>query len=267
MMQLYPRLPLPRARAMCVRYHGVSSENLRDLVKPSFEGARFAPTGGARVSMQELMVFKRRIEEVALAGGWPADSLAGRQHFDREVASWLGDLSLPPGEEVLRAETWAWFAVQLTPHIVRWRFAGADGATPIERFAGSVQRNTIGRLWLRGWVLDQGEAHPERWSLAQEISEDAAVAILERTTVASQHRVARMIAHAWLVVRSEGVRDPDGLLREAIKRIRVQAVARDFSVVDDEALSMIIRDAFALTLATRESEVVRSGAASNRDPL
>jgi hypothetical protein len=227
------------------------------LVAPTLEGARFAPTGGTRVTLQELLGFRAHLDELAVAAGWPGDRLSGRQRFDREVAIWLGDLSLPPGE-MLRAETWSWFTVHLVPHLVRWRFPGVRGTTSIERFVGPIQRNLLGRLWLRAWVLDQGEASPERWSLARAMSEDAAVAILERTTLASDHRIARAIATRWLAAKSGDVREVEGLLREAIKRIRVLAVVRNLSVLNDEALAFAVGAAFDEALATRASGMVSS---------
>jgi len=216
------------------------------------------------VSLRELLGFRSQLDALAAGAGWPGESQTGRQQFDREVATWLGGLSLPPGE-MLRAETWTWFTVHLVPHLVRWRFPGAAGATSIERFAGPIQRNLLGRLWLRGWVLDQGETSPERWSLARAMSEDAAVAILERTTLASDHRIARAIATRWLHAKTEGVREADGLLREAIKRVRVLAVVRNLSVLNDEALAFAIRTSFEEALATRANEVLPSSITPQAD--
>lgn len=265
-MLLYPRLPLPRARVLCAPLIGLTSEALRFSVAPTLDGARFAPTGGARVSLPELLTYRARLDELAVEAGWPYDSQAGRQRFDRSVAAWLGSVSFPPGE-MLRAETWSWFTVHLVPHLVRWRFPGPVGmGTSVERFAGPIQRNLLGRLWFRGWVLDQGEASPERWSLAQAISEDAAVAILERTSLASDHRIARAIAARWFAARSNPSHNADSLLREAIKGIRVLAVVRDLSLLNDEALSVIVQSAFDAALATRGAEMLSPSVTPERDP-
>ena len=265
-MLLYPRLSLPRARALCAPLIGLPCEALRISATPTLDGARFAPTGGARVSLPELLTYRSRLDELAMEAGWPNDNPAARQRFDRSVAAWLGSVSFPPGE-MLRAETWSWFTIHLVPYLVRWRFPGHAGmATSIERFAGPIQRNLLGRLWFRGWVLDQGEANPERWSLAQAISEDASVAILERTSLASDHRVARAIAARWLAARADPSHDADGLLREAIKGIRVLAVVRDLSVLNDEALTSIIQSAFDAALATRSGEMLSPSVIPERDP-
>jgi hypothetical protein len=187
------------------------------------------------VTEPELLALRGELDRIADAAGFPAGSSVGRQDFDRGAAAFLGRAGLPAGE-MLRAETWTWIAVYLVPHLVQWRFGGSDARTTLERYAGSLQRNTIGRLWFRAWVFDGGEANGERWALVNGLPEDATVAILERTRIASDHRLARELARRWLPLRADRTLKSEDVLREAAKGIRVLAVVRELNALDDQAL-------------------------------
>jgi hypothetical protein len=234
-MRLYPRLPLAHASALASSFDGVSAEDLRRRHVPHLEGQRFAPTGGGRVTEPEMLALRRELDRIADAAGFPVDSVTARQEFDRRAAAFLGAAGLPSGE-MLRAETWAWVTVCLVPHLVQWRFGGSSAGATLERFAGSLQRNTIGRLWFRAWVFDGGDASAERWALVNSLPEDATVAILERTRIASDHRLARELALRWVARRGDRSVKSEDVLREAAKRIRVLALVRELGALDEREL-------------------------------
>jgi hypothetical protein len=250
-MRLYPRLHLSHASALASAFDGIDPAVLRAQCPPGVSGQRFAPTGGRRVADSELHSLRRALDGAADAAGFPSRTLTARQVFDRQVAKLLGEARLPPGE-MLRAETWAWIAVHLVPHLVQWRFGGTDAITASERFAGSVQRNAIGRLWLRAWVFDRGLEHPGRFDLVDLLTEDASVAILERTTIASDHRLAQRLAEHWLKRREEARTNAEDLLREAAKRIRVLAVVQELAVLEDGEIDSAIDDILDDTAAALE---------------
>lgn len=238
-MQLYPRLHLSNAGALASTFDGIEPTVLRRRQPPALSGQRFAPTGGHRVTEVELRRLRQGLDSIADAAGFPADTLTARQQFDREAAGLLGREELPPGE-MLRPETWAWIAVHLVPHLVQWRFGARDGRTTTERFAGSLQRNAIGRLWFRAWVFDRGQEHNSRFELIGQLTEDACVAILERTTIASDHRLAKLLVDHWLRRKSEEQAGAEELLREAAKRIRVLAVVQELSVLDSNEVELAV---------------------------
>lgn len=252
-MDLFPRLALPRARALAARYSGAKPERLRSTLQVAFDGARFAPTGGTRVTRSKLEAVRGEIETIADGAGWPRPDVAARRQFDREVVDYLGQCGWPPGE-MLRPEVWAWITVHLVPHVVAWRFGRADNTVALERFAGALQRNALGRLWLRAWVFDRGAAALDRWLLARVLSEDAAVAILERTALASDHRFACAIAHQWNLYREAGVSGLEGVLRAAMKRLRIAAVVQDTMALESDSLALLVRDAFEAALKVSASD-------------
>lgn len=239
-MQRMPRLHLAMAQSVVSRLPMTLTE-LEGLPLPEMEACRFAPTGGPKATRHELISLREALWTDARAAGYPGNTLAARQSFDRTVAQRLAQYGLPKGE-MLRADVWAWLSIHLAAALVAWRFPG-ERAAPTKRFAGIVQRNTLGRLWLRGMVFDRGTGHPARWELVDTISEDAAVGILERTGISSDWRLARAIGERWLKSRTRGEK-ADHLLREAIKRIGVEVAMRETGALDDDDLDGIVDACF-----------------------
>lgn len=249
-MQLYPRISLPRARTLLATQPVRSLDQLRQAPLPSFDGAQFAPTGGNRVSLGRLVTIRTKVDEILDEVGFPDSTLPARQSFDRQVIVYFSGLALPAAE-MLRAEVWAWIAIRLVPHAVTWRFLGRDGSVSAERFAGSIHRNALGRLWLRSWVLDD-ESDESRHLLATAVTEDAAVALLERASLAADHRLARTIVRCWLEWQRGGTTDLEGLLRGAMKRIRVSVAITEPLGMTDSCLLDLVQSAFVREHRSRD---------------
>lgn len=249
-MQLYPRLSLPHARTILAARPVESPERLRQAPLPVLDGAHFAPTGGNRVPLAALLEIRRTVDAILDDVGFPATSLPARQRFDRDLIVYFSRLALPT-VEMLRAEVWAWIAVRLAPHAVAWRFQGRDGIVAIERFAGSIHRNALGRLWLRSWVLND-DREDSRHALATAVTEDAAVALLERVSLAADHRLARTIVRCWLGWQRSATPDLEGLLRGAMKRIRIAVMFSEPLGMSDAALAGLVEAAFVREQRERE---------------
>jgi hypothetical protein len=242
-MRLYPRMPLHHARMLASAYDGLAPEDLRQRPSGLIQ-ARFAPTGGNRVTETEVMAIRSELDRIADVAGFPHRSLPANQAFDRAASVFLGSMGFPAGE-MLRAEVWAWIAVSLVPHLVQWRFGGEDCRTTSERFCGSLQRNAIGRLWFRAHVFDLGSATDGRWTLVNALPEDATVAILERTTVSSDHRLARALALRWRAQDWDPGVANEEVLRQAAKRVRMLAVVRQLEVISEADLVDCLDKIFA----------------------
>lgn len=244
MMRRFPRLSPARAKALLAERSGLDVARLRGLSPPAMDHEKFSATGLQRISRNDLAKLRDEVDVVAAEAGYPGPSQAARQKFDRDVAVRLASMDLPSGE-MLRPDVWAWLAMHLFPHLVQWRFGKEDGAIAEERFLGIVQRNALGRLWLRGRVFDRGgQDSDQRWGLAKAISEDASVAILERTSLASDWRLARALGEAWLQAREDGLAADQMLRRVAIK-VRIKFAYSELGILTDEGLQMFIRDLFS----------------------
>lgn len=237
-MLLFPRLALPEALTKVRTFAGagVPAPGAIDLT-----AARFAPTGGIRVDPSRLRDMRADLTRLAGESDLEQGSQQARQRFDRSVMQYLSDQDLPVAEMV-RPECWAWVAVILIPDLVHWRFRGNDGHVNPERYCGPLVRNAIGRLWLRAWVLGSDAAL---------ITEDAAVAILERPSVASHAELARSILRHWTDCKSTGIQDPEGLLREVMKRIRLRTTILDTLAMPADLVEGLVAASFAAEIARR----------------
>lgn len=241
-MSRLPRLPPAVAKAILVSRDGFGLTELSALQWPDTAHERFAATGGPKVTVADVAGLREELDRLARNAGYPERTLAARQIFDRTVAVMLA--ALPFGEgEMLRAEVWSWICVNVAPHIVQWRFGATDRPATWQRSAGSLVRNAFGRLWLRGRVFDRGPGDPDRWGLVCRISEDASVAILERTAMAADRRLARALGEVWLSARGEGPA-ADEKLRQAAIRVRIGSALLETAAFAPDELDHFIRSAF-----------------------
>lgn len=251
MIRRFPKLHAGRAKAIVSEWKGLDADALKQQSRtlPEIAREKFAATGLPKISAEELATFRNQIEDAATSAGYPTKSLAVRQQVDTAIAVRLAKMDLPEGE-MLRPEVWTWIAVHLMPHIVHWRFSKDTGEVKEERYLGILQRNALGRLWLRGKVFDRGEEVEDRWGLVDGISEDATVAILERTSVAGDWRLARVIGEAWLDAKRKGLA-ADDLLRDAVIRARISFAITELGIYNDEDLKTTIEECMHVALARK----------------
>lgn len=200
----------------------------------------YAPSGG---SVNEDLVSKifERVREIAEGCGFPdSTDRSARAAFDTEVAKWLGAQPDLASGEALRDDAWAFMTLALLPDVVAWRFPDRNAA----RFEGGV-RNALQRLWVRGITLDLGELHPSRWRLLEALSEDAMVQIFERASIASDVRLARAIAEAWISISDRiGRGNMEDVMRRAIKYLRIRNEIIDLAFLEDAELLREVKRAF-----------------------
>lgn len=242
MIRRFPRIKASRAEHVLAGLEMIPLASLERRQPPDLDREQFAPTGPSRVSPSELKALRAALDEAAKDAGYPALDDHARRHFDRGATRLLGEYGLP-ANEMLRVDTWAWIALHLVPHLVRWRWQNGDGIVTSVRYCGIVQRNAIGRLWYRAYVLDRGSEHADRWALADAVTEDAAMNILERTTIASDRRLSRSIIRHWML--SAGQPGMESRLREGLIRLRIEAVLRELAVLDDPELDAVVGRALA----------------------
>lgn len=253
MIRRFPKLQAGRAKAIVAEWQGLDADALKEQSRtlPEIAREKFAATGIPKISAEELAMFRDEIEGAATSAGYPTKSLAVRQKVDTAIAVRLANMDLPEGE-MLRPDVWTWIAVHLMPHFVHWRFSKDTGVVTEERYLGLVQRNAIGRLWLRGKAFDRGEGAEDRWGLVSGISEDATVAILERTSVAGDWRLARVIGEVWLDAKNKELA-ADDLLRDAVIRARISFAITEFGIYSDENLKITIEECMHVVLAKQST--------------
>lgn len=238
MNMTFPRLTMVEAERVLLGRHALTLGELEALEIPPLETARFPPTGPGRVSRLFLERMRAELLGIAKEAGYPERSDRSARQFDSQAAEYLGQLGLPPGE-MLRPDTWTWLAVHLLPSLVEWRWGGEARAHPSRYGGRGLQRNAIGRLWYRSFVLDAPEGGGSRWELLRLVNEDAHSGILERTSISRDRRLSRQIVASWnRYGRSES------LLRDALIRVRIQAILIEMNVLTDLELFELVDWAF-----------------------
>ena|SRR3546814_217873 len=240
----FPRLGAAQAKLAVSAFRERSLEQLRlgSRVLPDLTTERFAATGMQRMSATELKSLQEEIRQRMEEAGYPGGGVDARAKVDRAIARTLVELDLPVGE-MLRPDVWTWMSIHLLPDYLFWRWAKPDWTITEARVSGSIHRSALGRLWLRGIVFDRGSASDDRWGLMDRIPEDAALAILERTTVSADHRLARAVAEAWIDAGLTGTA-AENLLRRTMVLFRVQAALIEAAALDDVELKHLVNEAF-----------------------
>jgi hypothetical protein len=242
-MNLWPRLPLPRGRALAAAFAHLDVQELENRAIPSGADRLYAPTGGAPVSYATLLHLRAEIEALAKQAGYPEPAgKQGNSRFDHSALRFFADLAIPFGE-ALRAETWAWICVVLLPHVAKWRWPGTDGNLRLERFAGPLVRNCFGRLWYQAHSLDRGTDCPPRWAFADALGADQAVALFERPSLAANPDVCRTIARHWAMIPRD--RRKEEMFREAMKALVVRAAYQRFDVLPKQTLERVVAQCFS----------------------
>lgn len=209
----------------------------------------FAASGGGR-DLHFVDTLADGIRGRAERHGFPAEaSQSQRAKFDQDVAILLGmQWKLQTGEG-LRNDVWAFLATVMMPDVVAWRFP--DQAA--ERFHGGV-RNALQRLWIRGYALDRGEGHSERWLYLRELTEDSMVQIFERASLSSEPQLAQAIAANWVqTAETIGRNTMESVMRSAIKLIRLRNEIVDLGGVPEHECRHQVDELFVQAV-----EMVRS---------
>lgn len=252
MVVLLPRLPAPAAEAIVRRFLDHGHENWSGFNERELpEAARFAATGGSRITDHQLLRLREGLEGLARKHGYGADS--GRvafARFDAEAAAWIAQDDVLASGEAHRDDVWNFVGAVVAPDIVYWRFG-----TALERYVGGV-RNTFQRLWMRGRALDRGADHPDRWQLLEELTEDALVQITERPSIGGEPVLALAIGEAWQrAARHHGKAAMEPLMRRSVLRIRIKNEIRCLAELPAADLTRLLDQAFGTPVGeSKDSE-------------
>lgn len=222
----------------------MSSVDLQIESAPHF--ISWAATGGRRITANELLGIRKSILAIATSLGFPAGSnQAQRAQFDAECSAFLLEERVIPTGEALRDDVWAYLATILLPDICLWRFP----KPPEERFFGGV-RNAFQRLWLRARAFDRGPGHPARWELLSVLSEDAMVQVTERPSIASDPRLALLVAECWLRTASKaGKGRMEDIMRSAVRNLRIANEVLYHAALDEKMIEASVLEHFRAAAA------------------
>lgn len=219
-----------------------TSTGARSVLNDGASMLSYAASGGSR-SEELAENVGRAIREIALESGFPDNpSQVARSKFDHKAAVCLASRPDLHTGEFLRDDVWAYIATVVAPDIVCWRF---PDCAP-HRFEGGV-RNAFQRLWSRGAVLDRGAHHEDRWELVRALSEDAAVQIFERASIAGNRRLAIALAEGWVRMAAKiGRGNMEQAMRRATKLVRLRNEIVDLGGLSESELGAVVTSCFDL---------------------
>jgi len=215
-----------------------------DLFETSKPFVTYAATGGSKVSDDDLFEFRHLMVNLAEKFGFPGRAKATRQKadFDSKAAAIIYTHPLLQTPEVLRDDVWAYMATVLLQDVALWRFQSFS----INRFQGGI-RNAFQRLWMRANCLDRGSESASRWELINQLSEDAFVAITERSSIASNKKLSLAIGEAWLRFYNgkQGLVNMEPIMRKAIILIRMKNLIQNIAQLNKQECEIFMDRIFA----------------------
>lgn len=191
-LRVFPRLPLVRAKALCEEVIRAGQDGgvqaLTRMAAAAHPNAAPVPTGGHIASSDEI--WSAREEVLAAIDPW-LDYGALKLRDGRSVSFdvQLGK-SLHEALRILPADaahdgTWSFLSLVVFPDVVAYRFPELHP----DRFVGKYPRNALRRVWFRQELL--GDLLPKaRFPLG----EDEATGLFERTALARNRRLAKLLA-------------------------------------------------------------------------
>lgn len=245
-IELFPRLDTFSAREIWEEYH--SDPDRTPEWATQHPAMTYTQTGGSKVEDKRLKGIRSRLVEIATECGFPEEAPRdATTRFDLLAARYLSEEAAIPVCEAMRQDMWAFFSLVLAPDITDWRFEGR----PRERWTAGI-RNTFGILWRRGYLIgaDHQDGRGSGWETLRALTQDALVQIMERTSLTSHPRTARIIAETWL--HTNGQRSPaapmEAVMRSASRNLRAYRVTQELDALPDKTLRDRVSAAFRAAL-------------------
>lgn len=229
-----PRLDRPSALAILEHVLTPNVAALTAVMPDRSPTVTYSPTGGTRITEQELRELRTAVVGLANSYGMPCPT-THFQEFDGRAARVIHDMLPMTPHEFASEEVWSYLTCCWLLDVAVWRF-GHDADT--RRFVGDVNRNTFRRMWWRADVLG------DEIDLTQ-FGEDELVNITERPTVAADRRLARAIAREFLARVDRGEAASRMLLmREAMKRLLRLTPFVAFAALTEPHIEAVVEEIF-----------------------
>lgn len=245
---LYPRLPQHIAQQTAEMLVTQTAAALQDSWATSRESVTYAPTGGNRITAEQLKLLRAAVLAVAERYGYPdASGKNAARKFDVECAIVLHKTMRLHPSEASHNEVWSFLACVLLPDVVRWRF---DDSTDTMRFVGrerGMRRHAFGRLWWRAY-LACNPRWKEPYILLHRLNEDDLVQVTERSSIAVRPALFRSFCVSFAIAAKSHAELPRrDLMREASKRMYRLLSLTAVEALNEGELRALTDDVFAKT--------------------
>lgn len=248
---LYPRLPRHIAQHAAQMLIRQTAEELKNLWETRHDAVTYAPTGGNRITDEQLKLLRTAVLTVAQQHGYPhtLDKNAART-FDIACAIVLHETMHLHPSEASHNEVWSFLACVLLPDVARWRF---DDSTDTIRLVGGergMRRHTFGRLWWRAYL-----AYNPHWenpyAILYNLNEDDLVQVTERSSIAVRPSLFRSFCMSFAAATQSYAHLPRrDLMRDASKRMYRLLPLTATEALNDQELRRLTDDVCLKTIVS-----------------
>ena len=226
-----------------------------DILK-NYDGLFYTSSENRKVKTEDLHLLRNRILDLATKNGFRNESPNRFREFEYDVAiclsncSFLWPNSLPTGE-ALRNNFWTYLTIVLLPDLAAWRWPIPKDGELSTAWNGRIlggTRNTFQRIFRRVLSFDRGSNHPERFNLIKDLMEDDFSAILERTSIGCNPKIAIALAEEFLLMRKRNENKSKQIqtliYRESTKDLTAYGKVQSLDLLEEKDLKELISQVF-----------------------
>ncbi len=224
---------------------------------------------GSKISKEKLLNFRVEMIEHLKDLGFPdKPSAESLKVFDSKLTIYLYEnLNIIPNE-ASKNEVWNFLTCELLPDVVKWRFFSDNKEHTkeayIDRYLGG-RRNTLQRLWWRGFTFKNLNTNKPYYFLDQLFSDDMRE-LEERSSLYGNQKLVNSIVLNFIEVKQFKKKTkvlPRDVLRDVIKRVLRQLPWLSFESLNLTEINNHIRDLFKLSFQSFDEEIAQPIFTSN----
>ena len=254
-MFLLPQLKKETAKEAIFDFIKNGKINESDVFK-NYDGLFYTSSENKKVKYPDLHFLRNVILDKAKKNGFGNENPNRFREFEYEVAislancSFLWKNSLPTGE-ALRNNFWTYLTIVLFPDIAVWRWPIPQDGQLSTAWNGRIMggtRNTFQRIFRRVLSFDRGKNHPERFHLIKNLMEDDFSAILERTSIGCNPKIAIALGEEFILMRERNAninkQIQTSIYRESTKDLTAYGKVQSLDLLEDQDLKELISQVF-----------------------
>ena len=254
-MYLLPQLKKDTGQEAIFNFIKKGKIDESDIFK-EYDGLIYTPSENRKVKTEELHLLRNNIMELAKKNGFGDESPNRFRKFEYDVAisfancGFLWQNSLPTGE-ALRNNFWTYLTIVILPDLAGWRWPMPKECELSTAWNGRIMggtRNTFQRIFRRVLSFDRGQNHPQRFNLIKELMEDDFSAILERTSIGCNPKIAIALADEFLLMRKrhedKSKQIQTLIYRESTKDLTAYGKVQSLDLLEDQDLKELISQVF-----------------------
>ena len=217
MIYLLPQISAKTAKEIIQEFAEkgkIDTSDIERIFSGEIEGIYYTPIsqGSRNIPPSKLYDLREEIINLAKNYGYENNMPNKFSEFEYKLAILFTDSNscdflwhdnYPTGES-LRNSFWSFLTIILLPDISTWRWKIPQNGEPnkawTDRMLGGT-RNTFQRVFKRVISFDKGKDNHDRLDLVRNLLEDDFSAILERTSLGSNSKIAICLAEEFLEMR------------------------------------------------------------------